>query len=109
MVIIVREIILFTPNYRPVYRYKVQGWLLKTVNLAPGVISMYLGTAEACTLLAAEGGRLRGVESEYMGCIQGGAEGGKVLNHPCDISPPLRSPVRPALDPGLAPEVSILA
>jgi hypothetical protein len=50
--------------------------------------------------------------------IQGGEEGGKVLNHPLgltggvviyDISPPLRSPVRPALGPGLAPVVSILA
>ena len=47
---------------------------------------MYLGTAEACTLLAAEGGGLRGVESEYMGCIQGGEEGGKVLNHPLGLT-----------------------
>jgi hypothetical protein len=48
---------------------------------------MYLGTAEACALLAAEGGGLRGGGSEYMdGCIQGGEEGVKVLNHPLGLT-----------------------
>jgi len=36
---------------------------------------MYLGTAEACTLLAAEGGGLRGVGGEYMGVFREGRRG----------------------------------
>ena len=42
---IAETINLLTPNYKAGF---------------PGVISMYLGTAEACTLLAAEEGGLRG-------------------------------------------------
>jgi hypothetical protein len=47
---------------------------------------MYLGTAEECTLLAAEEGGLRGGGESVHGGIQGGEEGGKVLNHPLGLT-----------------------